>query len=113
MLRSGCSTKSSKTKISNSNKQKQVVEMKSKEALEIDQSMMIPNTAKSYFNQQIGNRRSSGRSKAGNNITESVEIIKKTFVNANNLFNATAATSNQFNSSDSCNSKHKRSKTQK
>ena len=88
--------------------------MKSKEALEIDQSMMIPNTAKSYFNQQIGNRRSSGRSKAGNsNINESVELIKKTFVNANNLFNTTAATSNQFNSTDSGNSKHKRSKTQK
>lgn len=94
-------------------KQRQVIEMRSNKALEIDQSAVIPNTAKSYFNQQIGNRRSSGRSKAGNsNITESVEMIKKTFGNPNNVFNATAATSNQFNSTESCNSKHKRSKTQ-
>lgn len=86
--------------------------MKSRELLEVDQSVVAPNTAKSYFNHYISNRRSSKRIKHGTaNMMESADLIRT--VGKANKMHETSVTTNHFNSTDASNSKHKRSKTQK
>lgn len=111
--------------------QKKLLELQSKEILDIEHSMPVPNTAKSYLDM----RKSSNKTKQENSqykeyicessknttkrrnqrtvsqIAESAEIIKTKLMKVQNAFNTTAASSHHFKSTETSNSKHKRSKT--
>lgn len=112
--------------------QKKLLELQSKEILDIEHSMPVPNTAKSYLDKRKSSNKtkqeisqykeyvcesSKNTTKRRNQrtvsqIAESAEIIKTKLMKVQNAFNTTAASSHHFKSTDTSNSKHKRSKTQ-